>query len=102
MFDYPLDMATLMNTSDGSSSNKDAYEQMIRHLADKVNADAEVLAQHYHRKGVREEMKLSSRKPKSQIVTTHETMVATCDVRKQHMIQRLQYDMEQKQRLLQG
>lgn len=73
---------------------------MVRHLADKAIADAQALAQNHRHKEIREEAKLLKRKPKSQDVASHEQIMAAFEARKQHLAQRLEYDTEQKQRLL--
>ena len=100
MLDQPVDIASFLITSEGSSSNQNAYEQMVKHLADKAMADTEALARNYRRKGIREEAKLSKLKPKSQDVIVHGKIMAAFEARKQQLAQRLQYDTEQKQRLL--
>lgn len=94
LFDHPLDLISLMKSSDSNS-----YDQMVRHLADKAIQAAETSIESYKCKAMREQTKLLNRKPKNQDAVLHEQIMNAMETRKEQLIQRMEYDMKQKQSL---
>ena len=93
LFDHPFDLTSLMKPS-----NDNAYEQMVRYVADKVIIAAQALLPCYQSKAAHERLKLSNRKPKKQDVVLHKQIMNAMEARQQQLIQRMEYDMKQKQR----
>lgn len=92
LFDHPFDLTSLMEPSNGNG-----YEQMIKYVADKVIISAQALLHGYQSKTTRERLKLSNRKPKNQDAVLHEKIMNAMEARQRQLIQRMDYDIKQKQ-----
>ena len=102
MFDHQPRIIASFAATNSTNSNNDAYQKFIENLANKTLALAEQLTQDWAYKAINEQVKVSNCRKKRKNVLLHDQKMQALEDRTQQFIERMQYDTEQKQRIIRG